>query len=139
MLGRFSKTTHEGTSKVKSSKFQLLTTKFENMRMMEDENIQDYHLNILDIANSFDSLGEKISDENLEVTNNLGEKISDENLGYCQSRMMTTGTNVLQEILEVTNKEKPKSTGFNYKALNRKQRNRDSAYTLEDCGIVSKQ
>ena len=59
------KTTHEGTSKVESSRLQLLTTKFENLKMMEDENIQDYYLNILDIANSFDSLGEKISDEKL--------------------------------------------------------------------------
>jgi hypothetical protein len=33
--------------------------------MLEDESIQDYHLNILDIANSFESLGEKISDEKL--------------------------------------------------------------------------
>ena len=33
--------------------------------MMEDENIQDYYLNILDISNFFDSLGEKISDEKL--------------------------------------------------------------------------
>jgi len=50
---------------VKSSRLQLLTTKFENLKMMEDENIQDYHLNILDIENSFDSLGEKIFDEKL--------------------------------------------------------------------------
>jgi len=33
--------------------------------MLEDESIQDHHLNILDIANSFESLGEKISDEKL--------------------------------------------------------------------------
>jgi len=33
--------------------------------MLEDESIQDYHVNILDIANAFDSLGEKISDEKL--------------------------------------------------------------------------
>jgi len=59
------KTTHEGTTKVKSAKLQLLTTKFENLRMLEDESIHDYHLNILDIANAFDSLGEKISDEKL--------------------------------------------------------------------------
>jgi len=59
------KTAHEVTSKVKSLRLQLLTTKFENLKMMEDENIQDYYLNILDIANSFDSLGEKISDEKL--------------------------------------------------------------------------
>jgi hypothetical protein len=59
------KTTHEGTTKVKSAKIQLLTTKFENMKMLEDESIQDYYLNILDFANSFASLGEKISNEKL--------------------------------------------------------------------------
>jgi hypothetical protein len=46
------KTAHESTTKVKSAKFQLITTKFENLRMLEDGSIQDYHLNILDIANS---------------------------------------------------------------------------------------
>jgi hypothetical protein len=33
--------------------------------MLEDESIQDYHLNILDIENSIESLGEKISNEKL--------------------------------------------------------------------------
>ena len=33
--------------------------------MMEDGSIQDYHLNILDIANFFESLGVKIPDEKL--------------------------------------------------------------------------
>jgi len=47
------KTAHEGTTKVKSAKIQLLTTKVENLKMLEAESIQDYHLNILDIANSF--------------------------------------------------------------------------------------
>jgi len=59
------KTAHEGTTKVKSAKLQLLTTKFEKLRMLEDESIHDYYLNILNIANTFDSLGEKISDEKL--------------------------------------------------------------------------
>jgi len=59
------KRAHEGTTTVKSAKLQLLTTKFENLRMLEDESIHDYYLNILDIANAFDSLGEKISDEKL--------------------------------------------------------------------------
>jgi len=35
------KTAHEGTTKVKSARFQLLTTKFENLRMLEDESIHD--------------------------------------------------------------------------------------------------
>jgi len=63
MLGL--KTAHEGTCKVKSSRLQLLTTQFKNLKMKEDENIQDFHMNILDMANSFDSLGEKMSDEKL--------------------------------------------------------------------------
>ena len=54
------KTAHEGTSKVKISRIQLLTTKFESLKMKEYEAIQDYYMNVLDIGNSFDSLGEKL-------------------------------------------------------------------------------
>ena len=57
------KTAHEGTSKVKSSRIQPLTTKFESLKMKEGETIHDYYMNVLDIANSFDSLGEKLSNE----------------------------------------------------------------------------
>src|SRR4030043_1676698 len=42
------KIAHEGSSKVKMSKLQLLTTKFEELKMKEEENIQDFHTNILD-------------------------------------------------------------------------------------------
>ncbi|KAK2417459.1 putative mitochondrial protein [Trifolium repens] len=56
---------YEGTTKVKQSKIQHLTSKFEALRMKDDESIQDFHLCILDIANSFEALGEKISDEKL--------------------------------------------------------------------------
>ena len=59
------KTTHEGTSKVKMSRLQLLTTKFENLTMKEDESIHDFHMNILEIANTSGALGEKMSDEKL--------------------------------------------------------------------------
>jgi hypothetical protein len=59
------KTTHEGTSKVKMSRLQLLTTKFENLKMKDDEDIYDFHMSVLDIANSFDALGEKIPEDKL--------------------------------------------------------------------------
>ena len=59
------RTTHEGTSKVKMSKLQLLTTKFENLKMKDDESIQDFHTNILDIANASGALGEKMTEEKL--------------------------------------------------------------------------
>jgi len=55
----------QGTLKIKSSKIQLLTTEFENLKMKEDETIRDYYMNVLDIANSFGSLGEKLSNEKL--------------------------------------------------------------------------
>ena len=50
---------------MKSSRIQILTTKFESLKMKEDETIQDYYMNVLDITNTFDSLGEKLSDEKL--------------------------------------------------------------------------
>ncbi|MCH81386.1 gag-protease polyprotein, partial [Trifolium medium] len=59
------KTYNEGTKKVKMAKLQLLTTKFESLKMKEDENIHEYHMNIMDIANSSESLGEKMSEEKL--------------------------------------------------------------------------
>jgi hypothetical protein len=61
------KTTHEGTSKVKMSRLQLLTTKFENLQMREDDSVHvhDFHMNIIDYANQFDFLGEKIPEEKL--------------------------------------------------------------------------
>jgi hypothetical protein len=58
-------TVHEGTSKVKMSRLQLLTTKFENLKMKEDESVHDFYMNILDMANSFDVLGEKMTDAKL--------------------------------------------------------------------------
>jgi len=59
------RTTHEGTSKVKLSKLQLITTKFENLKMNDDESIQDFHMNVLDLANAFGALGEKMAEEKL--------------------------------------------------------------------------
>ncbi|PNX74790.1 gag-protease polyprotein [Trifolium pratense] len=56
---------HEGNSKVKMSRLQLLTTKFENLRMKGDGSIQEFHMTILDFDNQFDALGEKIPEEKL--------------------------------------------------------------------------
>jgi len=42
--------------------------------------------------------------------------------------MMTTETNVLDNILQAKDTMKPKGGGFDDRALNKKQRNRNSAY-----------
>lgn len=59
------KTAHEGTSKIMMSRLQLLTIKFENMRMNEDESISDFNIILRDISKNSFSLGEKISKEKL--------------------------------------------------------------------------
>ncbi|GAU36127.1 hypothetical protein TSUD_292870 [Trifolium subterraneum] len=59
------KTTQEGTAKVKVSRLQNLTRKFENLRMKEDESVHNFYMNVMDFADSFDDLGEKLSDEKI--------------------------------------------------------------------------
>jgi len=53
-----------------------------------------------------------------------------------QVRMMTIESNVLDDMLEVKDTMKPKGTGLDYRAHNKKQRNINSAYPLQDCGMV---
>jgi hypothetical protein len=50
---------------VKNSRLQLLTVKFENLMMGEDQSVHDFHMTILDFANNFDALGEKLSEERM--------------------------------------------------------------------------
>ena len=59
------KTAHEGTSRVRMSRLQMLTTQFENLRMSEEENIAEFHMHIRDMENASFVLGEKMFDEKL--------------------------------------------------------------------------
>ena len=54
-----------GTLKVKMSRLQLLTSKFENLKMHDDKSIVDFNVWLLDIANESFSLGEKSFEERL--------------------------------------------------------------------------
>ena len=78
--------------------------------------------------------------ENLAKISELNDEVTQLNsqLEHVQKhvRMMTTRTNVLEEILEGKNKEKPKSIGFDYKVLNKKQQNINYAYALEDYAML---
>ncbi|TYK21887.1 gag-pol polyprotein [Cucumis melo var. makuwa] len=55
----------EGTSKVKISRLQILTSRFEALQIGEDEFIAEFNARVLDIANELDALGEKMSDSKL--------------------------------------------------------------------------
>ena len=45
-------TTYEGTKAVKDSKFQRLTTSFEEIKMKEDESFDEFYAKLKDIVNS---------------------------------------------------------------------------------------
>ena len=50
---------HEGTFAIKISKLQMFTSKFEDLRMLEDESINDFNSKLYEIANEAFTLGEK--------------------------------------------------------------------------------
>ncbi|XP_070007345.1 uncharacterized protein [Nicotiana sylvestris] len=53
-------TTHEGTTQVKQSKIDMLTTEYELFKMKDDESIQDMHTRFTSIINELHSLGDVI-------------------------------------------------------------------------------
>ena len=55
-------TAHKGTPLVNIFKLQMLATRFEELRMMENETINDFNSKLCDIANEAFALGEKYSD-----------------------------------------------------------------------------
>jgi translation initiation factor 2 alpha subunit (eIF-2alpha) len=60
--------THECTKIVKNSKLQMLTSRFENIRMKDDETFGEVYAQLNDIVNSNFNLSEKIH-ENMIVRN----------------------------------------------------------------------
>ncbi|XP_057444324.1 uncharacterized protein LOC130736517 [Lotus japonicus] len=56
------------------SRLQMLTTRFENLAMTEDETISEYHMHVRDQSNTSFALGEPMSDEKLTYELKVGEK-----------------------------------------------------------------
>ncbi|XP_070026474.1 uncharacterized protein [Nicotiana sylvestris] len=51
---------HEGTTQVKQSKIDMLTTEYALFKIRDDESIQDMHTRFTSIINELHSLGETI-------------------------------------------------------------------------------
>ena len=51
-------TVHEGTKAIKINKLQQLTTRFESIRMFDDECFDEFYAKLNDIVNSTYNLGE---------------------------------------------------------------------------------
>ncbi|KAK4836013.1 hypothetical protein QYF36_017457 [Acer negundo] len=59
-------TAHEGTEVVKYSKLQVLLTKFETIRMEENECFNDFQVKLMDIVNQSHQLGDPYSDRSIK-------------------------------------------------------------------------
>ena len=55
-------TTYEGTKKVKDTKLQMLTTRFEELRMSEDESFDSFYSKLNEVVICKFNLGEKTKD-----------------------------------------------------------------------------
>lgn len=56
------KTTYEGTKKVKDTKLQMLTTRFEELKISEDESFDSFYSKLNEVVVSKFNLGEKTKD-----------------------------------------------------------------------------
>ena len=59
------KTTYEGTEKVKDTKLQMLTTRFEELKMSEDESFDSFYSKLNEVIVSKFNLGEKTKDSKI--------------------------------------------------------------------------
>jgi len=55
-------TTCEGTKLVKSAKLQMLISRFEEIKILEDERFREFYSKMSDLRNSMVSLGKTVSD-----------------------------------------------------------------------------
>ena len=55
-------TTYEGTKKVKDTKLQMLTTRFKELRMSEDESFDSFYSKLKEVVFCKFNLGEKTED-----------------------------------------------------------------------------
>ena len=69
-------TTYEGIKAVKDSKFQRLTTSFEEIKMEEDESFDEFYAKLKDIVNLAFNLGETIPEPKIvgKVLRSLPER-----------------------------------------------------------------
>lgn len=69
-------TTHEGTKTMKDSKLQMLTFRFEKVKMNDDERFDEFYVKLNDIVNSSFNLGKRITESKIvrKVLRSLPEK-----------------------------------------------------------------
>ena len=71
-------TTYEGTKKVKDTKLQMLTTRFEELRMSEDESFDSFYSKLNEVVIGKFNFGEKTKDSKVveKILRSLSESFS---------------------------------------------------------------
>ncbi|CAM8941130.1 unnamed protein product [Rhodiola kirilowii] len=59
------RTAHEETDKVRNSQMQMLTIKFEDLKMKEEDTIAEFNTRVLDLSNEAAALGKPIEEERM--------------------------------------------------------------------------
>ncbi|CAM8920446.1 unnamed protein product [Rhodiola kirilowii] len=59
------RTAYEGTDKVRNSRIQMVTTKFEDLKMKEEETIAEFNERVLNLSNEAAALGKPIEVERM--------------------------------------------------------------------------
>jgi hypothetical protein len=69
-------TTYEGTKLVKSTKLQMLISRFEEIKMLEEKTFGEFYSKMSDLRNSMVSLGKPVSDVKLiqKILRSLSER-----------------------------------------------------------------
>ena len=90
-LRKHLQTTYEGTKAVKGSKFQRLTTSFEEIKIEEDESFDEFYAKLKDIVNSVFNLGETIPEPKIvrKVLKSLPERFHAKILRLRNQRILT--------------------------------------------------
>ena len=68
--------THEGTNAMKVSKLQMLTSRFETIRIEDHENFREFYAKLIDIVNSRFNIGEPIPNSKVvrKILRSLSER-----------------------------------------------------------------
>ena len=82
------KTTHEGTDQVKIAKIQMLTSKFEDIKMLEEETFDEFYSKFMEIVNSPIGLGEKMDESKAvrKILRSLPKRFKSKILAIAESK-----------------------------------------------------
>ncbi|KAA0047401.1 Receptor-like protein 12 [Cucumis melo var. makuwa] len=115
----------EGTSKVKISRLQILTSRFEALQMGEDETVVEFNVRVLDIANESDALEEKMSDSKLVRKKEIGTSTNLSKGKAIEEHRVMQGNDAFTESVVMLTKQVAKLKNQFHKHMGNQRNNRE--------------